>query len=115
MRSSRGVRVCAFFSSTSTPSSARRASSSSVNSLTIGGLRFHAGKESHAFGHFLFPCIGRCDRRQPSALLLEFHGPPRQVTRLFGRELHLLGRNDGLHLLQAFFAHRLGKDGIGLA
>ena len=42
----------------STPSSASSASSSSVNLLSIGGLRLHPGQESHPFRHAPLPGIG---------------------------------------------------------
>lgn len=52
-----GVRPVSFFASTSTPSSSRRASSSSVKTLATGRLRLHARKEGDPFGHALFPRI----------------------------------------------------------
>src|SRR5437764_14383696 len=73
-RSSRGVRLDSLFVSTSTPSSSRRASSSSVN-LGTRSLRPHTGQEGHALGHALFPSVERCNRGQPATLLPEFQGP----------------------------------------
>src|SRR5690606_26816303 len=100
MRSSRGVRAACFLVSISTPSSARSASSSSVN-LATGGLCFHAGEERHAFGHAPLPWIGSSDIGQPATLLLELHGTLGELSRLFRREAHLLAIDDGLDLFQA--------------
>src|SRR5690606_29108887 len=109
MRSSRGARAACLLASISTPSSARSASSSSVN-LATGGLCFHAGEKRHAFGHAALPRIGSGDIGQTATLLFELHGAPRELSRLFRRQAHLLGVYDGLNLFQALLAHGLGED-----
>src|ERR1700730_5099848 len=106
-RSSRAVRLDSFFVSISTPSSSRRASSSSVN-LDTRGLRPHAGKEGHTLGHALFPSVGRRDRGQPAALLVEFQGPLGEFPRVLDRKIDALAGDHGLDLLQALLAHGLG-------
>src|SRR5829696_3588358 len=114
IRSSRGVRLESFFASTSTPSSSRSASSSSVN-LATRSLSLHAGEEGHTLGHALLPGIWRRDRRQPTALLLEFQGSLGEVPCLLDCEVDALGGDYGGNLLQALLAHGLGENGISLA
>src|SRR5271170_1172730 len=112
IRSSRGVRLAFLFVSTSTPSSSRRASSSSVN-LGTRSLRLHAREKGDALGHALLPGVGRCDRGQPAALLLELQSPLGEFPRLLHREVDALTGDHGRDLLEAFFANSLGENGIG--
>src|SRR4051794_6683813 len=114
MRSSLGERLACFSGSTSTPSSPSRASSSSVN-LDTGSLGLHAGQERDAFGHALLPRVLRSDRRQTASLLFESQRAARQVTSLLWCEAGVLACNDSCNLFQAFLAHGLGQNGIGLA
>src|SRR5437764_12141105 len=100
MRSSRGVLLACFCVSTSTPSSSRRASSSSVN-LDTCCLGPHAGKEGHALGHALFPSVGRCNREQPATLLLEFQGPLGEFPRVLDCEIDAFAGDHGLDWIPA--------------
>ena len=100
--------------STSTPSSSRRASSSSVN-LATRRLRLHARQKRHPLRHPLLPGVGRGDRRQAPALLLELQGPFGEFPRLLDREVDALAGDYGFDLLQTLLIHRLGEDGIGFA
>src|SRR4051812_13107282 len=107
IRSSRAERP-PFFSGWANSASSSRKSSRSRS--LIAPLILKPDECRCAFGHPLFPSIRRANRRQPSALLLEFDSPNCQFLRLLRRQAGALGGNRCLHLLQALLAHGLSKD-----
>src|SRR5579864_5108203 len=111
-RSSRGERP-PFFSGWAKPSSSARSSSRSRS--LIATLILVADKGGCTLRHPLLPGICRADRGETSALLLEFDSPDSEVFGLLRRQVRAFGGDGCRHLLQAVFAHGLGKDGVGFA
>src|SRR5581483_1644245 len=115
IRSSRAARPDFCSGSASTPSAASSASSSSVNPLGTRRLRPHAGEEGNPLCHAFLPRVGGGNRRQTAALLLEFQPTLGQFARLLNRQVDALCADHGVDLSEAFLAHGLGEDRIGLS
>src|SRR5262245_61999259 len=112
MRSSRGGRPPFFSGGANSLSSSR---SSSRSGSLIAALILEPYKCGCTLGHTFFPRIGRIERREPPAFLLELDGAYGKLLRVLRRQARALGGNRRRDLFKAFLAHRLGEDGIGLA
>ena len=67
-------------------------------------------EESDAFGHLAFPRILRSQRRQPSALPLEFQCTLSKCARIFVGQFVLLCVDDRLNLQQGLCIHGLSQN-----